>query len=74
MTADDDDETSFARRFKREALHFAAGEGELCRVEELLAEGYPINAFDDMSWTPLHWAARRSASRSCTISSRPAPM
>jgi ankyrin repeat protein len=59
MAADDDDETRLACRFKREALHFAAGEGELCRVEELLAEGYPINAFDDLSWTPLHWAARR---------------
>jgi ankyrin repeat protein len=59
MTPDDNDETSFARKFRREALHFAAGDGDLGRVEELLGEGYPVNAFDDMSWTPLHWAARR---------------
>jgi ankyrin repeat protein len=56
--ADDDDEDPWLSRFKREALHFAAGEGDLNRVKELLAEGYLINAFDDLSWTPLHHAAR----------------
>jgi ankyrin repeat protein len=56
MTADDED--PWSERFKREALHFAAGKGDLARVQELLAEGYPINAFDDLSWTPLHHAAR----------------
>jgi ankyrin repeat protein len=45
--------------FEREALHFAAGRGDLSRVRRLLAEGHPINAFDDLSWTPLHHAARR---------------
>jgi ankyrin repeat protein len=45
--------------FKREALHFAAGDGDLRRVKELLDAGYAINAFDDMSWTPLHHAAKK---------------
>ena len=53
----DDDEDTWAEQFKREALHFAASKGDLPRVKELLAEGYPINAFDDLSWTPLHHAA-----------------
>src|SRR5260370_16952139 len=57
--AADDDEPWLTRQLKREALHFAAGEGDLCRVKELLAEGYPINGFDDLSWTPLHHAARK---------------
>jgi len=52
----EEDEESW---FKREALHFAAGDGDLCRVKELLEEGYPINAFDDLSWTPLHHAAQK---------------
>jgi ankyrin repeat protein len=29
------------------------------RPATLLAQGSPINAFDDLSWTPLHLAARR---------------
>ena len=52
----EDDEESW---FEREALHFAAGDGDLCRVRELVAAGYPINAFDELSWTPLHHAARK---------------
>jgi ankyrin repeat protein len=59
MAADDDEEPSFARQLEREALCFAAGDGDLRRVKELLAEGYPVNAFDDLSWTPLHHAARK---------------
>jgi ankyrin repeat protein len=59
MATDDDDECRFARQFERDALCFAAGDGDLRRVKELLAEGYPVNAFDDLSWTPLHHAARK---------------
>ena len=58
--AADDDEPWFARRFELEALHFAAGRGDLGRVKELLADGNPINAFDDLGWTALHHAARKS--------------
>ena len=54
----DDDEDGLAAWLKREALHRAAGEGDLARVKALLAEGYPIDRFDDLSWTPLHHAAR----------------
>lgn len=28
-------------------------------MEELLREGYPIDAFDELSWTPLHHAAQK---------------
>ena len=55
---DDDDEDGLAAWLEREALHRAAGEGDLARVKALLAEGYPIDRFDDLSWTPLHHAAR----------------
>jgi ankyrin repeat protein len=45
---------------EKEKLHFAAQEGDLERVKALLAQGYPINAFDDLSWTPLHHAAKEN--------------
>jgi ankyrin repeat protein len=37
-------------------LHFAAQDGSLQRVKELLANGYDINAFDEIGKTPLHYA------------------
>ena len=44
--------------YEREQLHFAAGDGDLPKVERLIKEGYPINSFDDsLSRTPLHYAA-----------------
>ena len=55
--SESDDETEGDNGFDREALHLAAGRGDLRRVEELPAAGYPIGAFDDLSWTPLHHAA-----------------
>lgn len=42
--------------FEREQLHFAAQDGDCARLGELLAEGYPINAFDDLGKTALHYA------------------
>jgi ankyrin repeat protein len=43
----------------RERLHWAAEQGDLVRVRELIAEGCPVNAFDDdLALTPLHYAAR----------------
>jgi ankyrin repeat protein len=51
-----DDETK--NWYEKERLHFAAGEGDIEKVKELLKEGYPIDAFDDsLSRTPLHYAA-----------------
>jgi ankyrin repeat protein len=51
MSSDDD-------WYRRQQLHIAAGEGDLTRVMELVGLGHPINAFDDLSWTPLHHAAK----------------
>jgi hypothetical protein len=38
-------------------LHFAAQDGDMTRVRQLLAEGRSPNAFDGLSRTPLHYAA-----------------
>ncbi|MDH3997681.1 MAG: ankyrin repeat domain-containing protein [Desulfuromonadales bacterium] len=44
---------------KKEQLHFAAQDGDLVRVKELVEKGYDINSVDeDMSFTPLHYAAQ----------------
>jgi ankyrin repeat protein len=56
MASNDDDENWF----EREQLHFAASDGDHRRVKELLTEGYPINAFDVISWMPLHYAAQEN--------------
>jgi ankyrin repeat protein len=42
--------------YKKEQLHFAAGRGDLARVKELIAEGYDVNAIDEIGKTPLHYA------------------
>jgi hypothetical protein len=60
-----DDEDPFTDMFEHEALHFAAGDGDLSRVRWLLAEGHPINAFDDLSWTPLQRISTSSNIDSC---------
>jgi ankyrin repeat protein len=44
--------------FEREQLHFAAQDGDVNRLREVLARGHPVNAFDDIGMTPLHYAAR----------------
>lgn len=38
-------------------LHFAAQNGDMTRVRQLLADGRSPNAFDEISKTPLHYAA-----------------
>jgi ankyrin repeat protein len=38
-------------------LHFAAQDGDIVKVQELLAHGQSPNAFDEISKTPLHYAA-----------------
>src|ERR1700722_5290204 len=45
-------------QFQREQLHQAAQQGNLARIEELLKQEYPINRFDDLGYTPLHYAAQ----------------
>lgn len=45
--------------FDREQLHFAASDGDLPRVQRLVADGFDVDAFDDLGKTPLHYAAER---------------
>lgn len=43
--------------FDREQLHFASQDGDVNRIKELVARGWPVNAFDvDLGKTPLHYA------------------
>jgi ankyrin repeat protein len=42
--------------FEVEKLHRAACEGNLSEISRLVAEGFDIDAFDDLSRTPLHYA------------------
>jgi ankyrin repeat protein len=46
--------------FEVEKLHRAACEGNLTEISHLVAEGFDINAFDDLSRTPLHYAVEES--------------
>jgi ankyrin repeat protein len=45
-------------RFQREQLHHAAKAGDLTRVNELIERKYPVNRFDDLGKTPLHYAVQ----------------
>ena len=45
--------------FQNEQLHFAADDGDLSRVKQLIKEGFPLNEFDELGKTPLHYAAER---------------
>ena len=42
--------------FEKEQLHFAAQDGDLKRVKDLVEKGFPINRFDEIDKTPLHYA------------------
>jgi len=48
-----------AAQFQREQLHRAAADGDLAEVQRLLVAGYPVNRFDDLGKTPLHYAVAR---------------
>src|SRR5262245_26831952 len=37
-------------------VHTAAERGKLARLQELLAGGHVVNAFDELGYTPLHYA------------------
>lgn len=44
---------------QKERLHFAASDGDLKKVKELVESGYDVNAFDEgLSFTPLHYAVK----------------
>jgi ankyrin repeat protein len=56
MTSDNDSDW-----LEKDELHLAAGSGDLQTVVALVAQGRDIDAFDtNLSWTPLHFAARRN--------------
>lgn len=42
----------------QEQLHFAARDGDLTRARMLLADGADPNTFDDLNYTPLHYAVK----------------
>lgn len=44
--------------FEKEQLHFAARDGNIVKVRELLSSSFDVNAFDDLAMTPLHYAAK----------------
>jgi ankyrin repeat protein len=41
-----------------ERLHRAAHKGDIDQIKALVAEGYDVNAFDEVGHTPLHFAAQ----------------
>jgi len=43
-------------RWQKWQLHEAAADGDLEAVDDLLRRKYPLNRFDDLSYTPLHHA------------------
>lgn len=45
-------------RYQREQLHRAAQDGDWAAIEALLARKYPVNRFDDLGKTPLHYAVQ----------------
>lgn len=45
-------------QFQREQLHQAAQDGDLARVNDLIERKYPLNRFDDLGKTPLHYAVQ----------------
>ena len=47
-------------RAGRTPLHYAAGDGDVAGVKELLASGIDASATDDAGWTPLHFAAQEN--------------
>jgi ankyrin repeat protein len=42
--------------FEQERLHRAAAEGDIDEMQRLVAAGYDLHKFDDLQYTPLHYA------------------
>ncbi len=57
-------ESAPALRRDAERLHRAAEDGDVDAVGALIAEGVPLNEFDDIRYTPLHYAGRAIDGRS----------
>lgn len=47
---------SLDAEMQREQLHSAAQHGDISKVKQLLDRRYPVNRFDDLGKTPLHYA------------------
>lgn len=45
---------------EKQQLHFAAMDGDLPKVKELITSGYSINVFDEIGKTPLHYAVKNN--------------
>ena len=60
--------------YEKERLHRAASSGDVEEIKALLEEGLPINAFDNLSRTPLHYAASEGMSQRFDTSSMQALM
>ena len=43
---------------ERSRLHSAAEDGDLEEVKRLVGSGYSVHAYDELSFTPLHYAVR----------------
>ena len=74
MMADDTPSDAADETLDASDLHFAAHDGNITKVRCLLAEGRSPNAFDEISKTPLHYAAEGGISTSCECSSKRVPM
>jgi ankyrin repeat protein len=48
-------------RLNRTPLHYAAAEGDVDQVKDLLGAGSEVNVPDAQGWTPLHFAAQASS-------------
>jgi ankyrin repeat protein len=51
---------SFDAQFQREQLHIAAQAGDLAKMEDLVRRKYPLNRFDEIGKTPLHYAVQEN--------------
>jgi ankyrin repeat protein len=45
--------------YENEQLHFAVQDGNAGKVKNLLSEGYDVNLFDGVGYTPLHHAIKK---------------
>jgi ankyrin repeat protein len=50
----------FEAQFQREQLHSAAQDGDLAKIEDLVRRKYPLNRFDELGKTPLHYAVQEN--------------
>ena len=58
MNTPDEEDDYPLDSYERERLHDAARAGDVEECRRLLDEGYQPGEFDDLGYTPLHYAAR----------------